>query len=101
MSKLTLAAIVSGLALSLASPVFVQAATPANPPDADQPRGEPQGTLPAMKPDTRSDKDKARGAAPKGADQPRREPKQKLPAEKPDTRSDKDKAAGGAPKGAD
>jgi hypothetical protein len=102
MSKLTLAALVSGLALSLASPVFVQAAAPAIPGDADQPTKEAQskkGITP--KADTRSEKTKA-ASTPKDADQPTGTPSPKKDrAAKPDTRSEKAKAAGSTPKDAD
>ena len=97
MSKLTLAALVSSLALSLAS-VGVQAA--AIPGDADQPGKEAQskkGVTP--KADTRSEKAKAAGAIPsKDADMPTKEAQSKKGVTpKADTRSEKAKAAGSIP----
>lgn len=96
MSKLTLAALVSGLALSLASPVIVQAAMA----DADQPaKGPSPKKEREAKPDTRSEKAKAAGSVPSGdADAAAREAKAKKDrVAKPDTRSEKDKAAGAIP----
>ena len=98
MSKLTLAALVSGLALSLASPVIVQAAMA----DADQPAKGPdskKGVTP--KADTRSEKSKAAGSVPSGdADAAAREAQAKKDrAAKPDSRSEKAKAAGSIPSG--
>ena len=98
MSKLTLAALVSSLALSVAS-FSVLAAAPAIPGDADQPAKEAQskkGITP--KADTRSEKTKAASAAPKDADGGAAGPQSKKGlTPKADTRSEKAKAAGSIP----
>ena len=96
MSKLTLAALVSGLTLTLASPVFAAGA------DADQPAKGPdskKGITP--KADTRSEKAKAAGSIPSGdADAPSKEAQSKKGVTpKADTRSEKAKAAGSTPSG--
>jgi len=93
MSKLTLAVLVSGLALSLASPVVVHA----QPKDADQgaaPAQSKKGITP--KADTRSEKAKASGSVPsKDTDQPTKEAMSKKGVTpKADTRTDAQKAKG-------
>ena len=99
MSKLPLAALVSGLALSLATLVALPAlAAPAggdDPARAPSPKKERE-----IKADTRSEK--AKGGGPKDADQPTSSPSpKKEKVAKPDTRSDKAKAATFPKKGTD
>jgi hypothetical protein len=102
MFKLTLAALVSGLALSLASPAVVLAAESA----VSKTKGdEPSVTTESKKgltpkADTRSEKTKAAGSLPKTAgDEPAvtMESKKGL-TKKADTRSEKAKAEGSLPK---
>ena len=99
MSKLTLAALVAGLALSLASPVVVQA----QPKDADSgaaPAQSKKGITP--KADTRTEKAKAASAAPKDADAGAAGPDSKKGiTPKADTRSEKAKSTSAVPKDAD
>ena len=105
MRKLPLIALVSGLALTFAGPVAVQAADSAIPKSgaADEPSGKNvKPDAPKVRPDTRSEKAKAEGAVVKGgaADEPSgKNVKPDAPKVRPDTRSEKAKAEGAVPKG--